>query len=71
MDQLLLIAWRQAENDACKAERAAAIAGSQASILQAKARRLREEADRQFAELLSPATAPRPAGAAAAAAMPR
>lgn len=56
MEQLLLIGWRQAEQDACKAEQAAAVAGSGAGVLQAQARRLREEADRQFAELLQSAT---------------
>ena len=58
MEQLLLIAWRQAESDACRAEHAAAIAGSRASILQFEAMRLRKEADRQFAELLAPAGVP-------------
>lgn len=56
MERLLLIAWRQAEQDACKAEQAAAVAGPGAGVLQAQARRLREEADRQFAELLQSAT---------------
>lgn len=54
MEQLMLIAWRQAESDACKAELAAAVAGSRAGLLQVEAQRLREEADRQFAELLAP-----------------
>ena len=56
MERLLLIAWRQAESDACKAEQAAAVAGPQAGVLQAEAQRLRKEADRQFAELLRCAT---------------
>ena len=55
MEQLLLIAWRQAELDACKAEHAAAVAGSHASMLRLEARRLREEADRQFFDLLASA----------------
>ncbi len=54
MEQLMLIAWRQAESDACKAELAAAVAGSRAGLLQAEAQRLRAEADRQFADLLAP-----------------
>lgn len=54
MEQLMLIAWRQAESDACKAELAAAVAGSRAGLLQLEAQRLRQEADRQFAELLVP-----------------
>ena len=56
MKRLLLIAWRQAESDACKAEQAAAVAGPRAGVLQLEAKRLREEADRQFAELLQCAT---------------
>jgi len=55
MEQLMLIAWRQAESEACKAELAAAAAGSRAGLLQVEAQRLRQEADRQFAELLAPA----------------
>ena len=55
MEQLMLIAWRQAESDACKAELAAAVAGSRAGLLQVEGERLREEADRQFADLLAPA----------------
>jgi len=54
MEQLMLIAWRQAESDASKAELAAAVAGSRAGLLQTEAQRLRHEADRQFAELLAP-----------------
>ena len=54
MRKLMLIAWRQAETDACKAELAAAVGGSRAGLLQLEARRLRQEADRQFAELLAP-----------------
>ncbi len=54
MEQLMLIAWRQAESDACKAELAAAVAGSRAGLLQLEAQRLRKEADRQFADLLVP-----------------
>ena len=60
MEQLMLIAWRQAESDACKAELAAAVAGSRAGLLQVEAQRLREEAGRQFAELLAPASAGKP-----------